>query len=244
MKESDQGILFSAPMVRALRAGRKTETRRLVTAGTALVDGRRWTKGAFAELDLDAAQLDGDVGAPCLIAPHLRTQHPHRVSPRLAAGTHLWVREALWLSGASTLAAARPRVEAGETEVLRYVADETPPLDIRAITPLYMPRWAARVHLDLIELRFARLHDLDAAAVRAEGIEVPRTPRGDLILRVKGKSPPARYLGPIGPWTEDELLRAEFASGWNALHPRVGRWESNPWVLVIRVKPADGDSRG
>lgn len=230
---SEHGILFSPAMVRALRAGTKSETRRLVTAGTTLVDGRPWPKARFAELDL-ANALDATGAA--LAVEHPRTQVRHQLTPRLAAGTRLWVREAFWLAGAATLDEARPRFERGERDVLRYVADEPPPRGTRALTPLFMPRWAARIALELRAVRFARLHALDAAAVRAEGIEVPRTPRGDRVVRVKGRDAPATYLPQDRAWTDEDLARAEFASGWNALHPRVGRWETNPWVLVLELE--------
>ena len=60
------------------------------------------------------------------------------------------------------------------------------------------------------------------------------------IVRTAGKNPPARYLPPGRAWSDDDVLVAEYASGWDTLHPKTGRWAENPWVIVTRFEVVDG----
>jgi len=97
-------ILFQPNMIEALHAGRKFQTRRGPNTKNTLLDGHGWPRGAFEQLDWQAAWLDkgpspaGNTG-PYLKVPHLNGETVHRVYPRVQVGDLMWVREA-WRVGA------------------------------------------------------------------------------------------------------------------------------------------------
>ena len=246
----EQRIIFSPRMVLAIRAGEKTETRRLLTAGTSFVDGAVWKAARFASLDLTAARVDPGPSPAGNAGPYLRAPRGvsdvsddetwHRIYPRLACGELLWVREGFAIRD-ETFAEALAARARGDADAVLYRADGTKlPPGRRWYSPLLMPRGASRIELRVHDVRVEPLHAIDAAAVRAEGIALPRTARGATIVRTAGKNPPARYLPPGRAWSDDDVLVAEYASGWDTLHPKTGRWAENPWVIVTRFEVVDG----
>ncbi|WP_422057368.1 hypothetical protein [Sphingomonas sp.] len=85
---TDRPIIFSAPMVRALLAGRKTQTRRLATSPLArcAVGDRLWVKETFAK-----APPHGVRYAATDAISDLRRQHPSIHMPRWASRVTLIV---------------------------------------------------------------------------------------------------------------------------------------------------------
>lgn len=140
MKE--RPILFSAPMVRAILDGRKTQTRRVmkVQPGDVLwrSNGRDWL------------WLDNDDGPLTEPAPCIRC-------PYGVPGDRLWVRET-W---------AKPG-EVGDS--IEYRADNDDPLAGRWRPSIHMPRWASRITLEVTGVRVERLQDISEDDARAEGI--------------------------------------------------------------------------
>jgi hypothetical protein len=84
-------------------------------------------------------------------------------------------------------------------------------------SPLFMPRWASRLLLEVMAVRVERLQDMTAADLLAEGI-------------------PREYdENPIQAWRN--RWRA-FKQHWDILNAKRGfSWDSNPlvWVVVFRV---------
>lgn len=165
-----RGILFSAPMVAALLAGRKTQTRRVVKgfeiagpnrpggifdvfkgeeklAGTANDTATRW-RGAFG--------LDGHGNA-------------EKLCPYGAPGDRLWVRESFW-SDRTTKAFAwyvTPGLT-GEANIDRERDN------VRLTPGIHMPRSVARINLEVVKVRVERLFDISEEDCRAEGmLQVP-----------------------------------------------------------------------
>ena len=146
----ERPILFSAPMVRALLAGTKTQTRRVLSpqppATTHQVttwhhpDPRphffAWTDNGEGGAEL----ADGGWCKPC---------------PYGDPGDRLWVREA-W---------------APLTKGFAYRADpcwrESP--SGRWRPSIFMPRWASRITLEITEVRVERLQDISEADAYDEG---------------------------------------------------------------------------
>ena len=141
MKE--RPILFSAPMVRAILAGTKTQTRRvakLTASGHVKEPGghRRWHPA------------DPDAAHAC---------------PYGQPGDRLWVRET-WAYGIHAMAAKRD-----EDGPFVYAADGTTQgrLCDRWRQSIHMPRWASRITLEITSVRVERLHDISEADAIAEG---------------------------------------------------------------------------
>lgn len=148
MKE--RPILFSAPMVRALLAGTKTQTRRILKLKWGFDveerdDGTLWPWAQHPD-------CDDDVWMPC---------------PQGEIGDRLWVRET-WAYGTHAMAAERD-----EDGPFVYAADGTTQgrLCDRWTPSIHMPRWASRISLEITALRAERLQDISDADARAEGIE-------------------------------------------------------------------------
>lgn len=142
---SDRPILFSAPMVRALLDGRKSQTRRVLKpqphhAANVFQDGGYW----YAEAKLGP-------GSDCI--------EVNAVEPGYAPGDRLWVRE--------TFSPSAPRPA--------YRADEGPEGDGWGWTPsIYMPRDYSRLTLTVTDVRVQRVQEISGEDAIAEGIEIPR----------------------------------------------------------------------
>lgn len=161
----ERPILFSAPMVRAILEGRKTQTRRIIKPQPA---GQIFLKyGCWNSVD----QLEP------------------WTCPYGQPGDRLWVRES-WCPGRpgyvngdgkpyGVLPFERswpiPK-EHPEGIVVRYAAtwnngdqgDEVPPMR----PSIHMPRWASRITLGITDVRVQRLQDIQEADALAEGIKV------------------------------------------------------------------------
>lgn len=145
MKE--RPILFSAPMVKAILAGTKTQTRRVLRQAN-----RR-----------DGAQLVPDL---------LRADAGH-ACPYGAAGDRLWVRETLRQGDNGNWHYA---ADGAPVEVLRSDDDAVLAMVAWAhhkegstCVSIHMPRWASRITLDVVSVRAERLQDITEEEARAEG---------------------------------------------------------------------------
>lgn len=154
MKE--RPILFSAPMVRAILAGTKTQTRRVLptmtTLGRVEYPGRRDHKGYSHVNWLDTP--DGIAAA----VRECRHGQP---------GDRLWVRE--------TFSHFERNDQLKRGAEIFYRADGEC-LELEPWRPsIHMPRWASRITLEIISVRVERLKDISDADARDEGAE-PRQP--------------------------------------------------------------------
>ena len=147
-------ILFSASMVRAILAGQKTMTRRVVAWPS-------WIE-------------DHDAGAywlnrhPCA-ALHKDGRAVRRFCcPYGSPGDLLWVRETHWISNSGE------RDENGHP-LTAYRADSEMPSWMwggeRWRPSIHMPRWASRLTLRVTDVRVERVQDITEDDIRAEGLD-------------------------------------------------------------------------
>lgn len=214
MKE--RPILFSAPMVRALLASSKTQTRRVckpaatLSAVVAVQDpyemppGQRppyLTPGWFGDEDGEA-QFFSPYGAP---------------------GDRLWVREThlnWWKLNVAGTDREFSHVAAFAADGYRLTGDE------RWIPSIHMLRAASRIDLEVTGVRVERLQDISEADAIAEGL-VPQ------------HNDPGAWGLPDGSHYHGKDPRISYWSLWEAINGP-GSAEANPWVWVVefkRIKP-------
>lgn len=161
MKE--RPILFSGPMVRALLAGTKTQTRRVVKKSES------WPMSAVRATMLESRGTAMAVDAQrCTYGPEIKC-------PYGKPGDRLWVREAWglhaygddtdWLKGCCTAMDL-------DDHVIAYRADWGPLQDSCHWRPsIHMPRAASRTTLEIAAVRVERLQDISEADALAEGVK-------------------------------------------------------------------------
>ena len=211
---ADRPIIFSAPMVRALLDGRKTQTRRLLRIS------RHRSISEFGPSDTKGYDWHfRDVGMRWHDLRHaeLMKRLPY------AIGDRLWVREAFCYQQWHNQYIDIDYVADPGSPYLTY---RTPPagakikLGDRYKGPRYpsihMPRWASRLTLTVTDVRVQRLREISRADAIAEGIRPCR--QGGWMADNEDTSAPE----------PEEAFRAL----WLSLHGP-GSWEANPWVVAL-----------
>lgn len=145
-------ILFNTEMVRAIMAGRKTQTRRILKT-------RHGGKLEIHDDPGEVARLCEKNGSICksLIPPY-------------EAGDILWVRET-WHKDAG-----RYMYRANYTDNEKFYRNGKE-VQLRWSPSIHMPKEAARIFLRVKDVRVERLNDMDEEAAIAEGF--PDSPAGE-----------------------------------------------------------------
>ena len=213
---TERPILFSAEMVRAILAGRKTQTRRkapirglkiLQHPGDMLTWSVSFLKAIKGTLTSHSGGKFSDLQARSIIASQF--------NPYGKPGDLLWVREA-WR--APSQYDSIPPSHIPSSVDVQYIADASAPWASRYRHARFMPRWASRITLRITDVRVERLQDIREDDARAEGCD-----------------PVIHEDGAIDCGTR----KTTFARLWNRINGP-GAWEANPWVWVLsfeRVKP-------
>ena len=154
-------ILFSAPMVRAILEGRKTQTRRVVKHAIP-----REIKAIDPYLTRQGNEAFGWVIGHSekygRIMELAGTKCPYG-----QPGDRLWVREAFRLSLAGGFYVYR--ADNGVEDRTAALAKNDP--SIRWRPPIHMPRCASRITLEIVSVRVERLNDINEDDAMAEGVE-------------------------------------------------------------------------
>lgn len=156
MKE--RPILFSAPMVRALLNGKKTQTRRIVKPQPERNDKGTLMWGTGRRTGMQSFGVDGLDVPPGVFAR----------CPYGKPGDRLWVREAWQVH---TMFDHLPPRDISQSHVW-YIADDGYKAEPRYRQGMFMPRWASRITLELTSVRVERLQQISTADALAEGVNV------------------------------------------------------------------------
>lgn len=148
MQTKERPILFSAPMVRAILEGRKTQTRRVL-------EGQEFVQRLARGLDV-AIFLGG-------------------VSPYGEEGDRLWVRETLRLNPSTNswhYSADDTLIEltAGNDNVHSMIS-WAHHKEGDVCVSIHMPRWASRITLEIVNVRVERVQAISDEDGKAEGYD-------------------------------------------------------------------------
>ena len=216
---SEKPILFNGAMVRAILAGRKTQTRRPMKRPPSadLLPGR---------VGLDSERMSEWVGETV-------TGEQWRSRCEVAdIGGALWVRET-WR--AEELPTGQDGVRFAADDAFVRIANTCKAADrwgeayengkhgTNWRPSIFMPRWAARLILPVVDVRPQRLHDISEEDALAEGIE--RDGRWFLGSDHRVKGTPKVF----------NEARAAFADLWAAVYGRAS-WDANPWVWAVTFR--------
>lgn len=250
MKE--RPILFSGAMVRALLAGTKTQTRRVVKPQPE----RRNIEQIGNMLGFKKRQGDG-----FWLWPNAR-ERILAECPYGQPGDRLWVRET-WQVARETLdyetggeydvfewpdELGDPRLHLngdarfGMKAGLFYVADgehKNPsvfynltgidnktilrPREITWRPSIHMPRWASRITLEVTSVRVERLQDISIEDAKAEGAWGPDA---SVVEKVANH---------FGIHHFDTNPRLAYQMLWEQINGP-GSWDANPWVWVVEFR--------
>lgn len=151
---TDRPILFSAPMVRAILEGRKTQTRRVIKPQP-----------------INPVDLNAFKGGGAFVDKSISGKDPLIKCPYGKAGDSLWVREthALFGGGSTVIYAANWKEDA----VSRGMDNIPEEVDWKWTPSIHMPRLASRITLEITSVRVERLQDISEQDALAEGMTFP-----------------------------------------------------------------------
>lgn len=237
----ERPILFSGEMVKAILAGRKTQTRRVIK-------DYPWTRPPYYFCGLrNGLGYPASEGATWAGFTCKGYHSPCYVKcPYGKPNDLLWVREA-WCPANSENG---PVVCYRATYGRRYLVDECNPVDYSLYpttgndawcawagdlesgtegkwrSSIFMPRWASRISLRIEDVRVERLQEISESDSIAEGlVSWPSTCRS------------ATHYGLTiaDVWETDPRLT--YKRLWNDINAKRGySWDSNPWVWVIEFR--------
>ena len=218
----ERPMLFSAPMVRALLDGSKTQTRRSVE------DLPDWD---ITEIPSDAADTGKRMpNGPSPSGRGMAAGH-WRLCPYGKPGDRLWVRETFQgpLFDAERMDEFRRDSSKFETpEFCVFAADGGGPpefqdaddnLFCRWRPSIHMPRWASRIQLEIVAVRVERLNACSDVDAVAEGIGLNPSAIGMKLTNPPGES----------------MAIAMYRALWDSING-AGSWATNPWVWVVEFK--------
>ncbi len=241
---ADRPIPFSPAMVRALLAGTKTQTRRVMNP-------QPYPNGFKFDAELGDILCHNDYLPPATLLMDKGTgEKRYTISDvedgieafsRIAAGDRLYVREH-WRT-TNVLDDIAPRdLKATEDATINYTpiqyeADGATVHFNAAHDPgfgrfrqaMHMPKWASRTTLHVTEVRVQRLQEISDADAVAEGIELVR----DSALWGK------RWRNYGAKGYDDRSPIYSYRTLWNSLRRHTGEhqlpvepWSENPWVTA------------
>lgn len=260
---TEHPIIFSGPMVRAILAGEKTQTRRLVTDQTSqgnlrasellLDDPRTFVDGGPSPAGNPGPYLHAYVNASAIIkrrgwkSGDVDPSVIERLYPRLFPGDRLWVRESFTLENCREVGWYEPPFNDGRPINCQSTDDdgawwEQP--HYRATDPepeLAVPNrdgepgciWKPSIHMP----RWASRLTLEVTEVRVQRLQE--------ISEEDAKAEGMEFHNGLGSGCSGyrhsrdhgyvyETAARAFAVAWDSINGKRAPWASNPWVWAIR----------
>lgn len=161
-------------------------------------------------------------------ARHKKLEVPNvlKLCPYGKPGDRLWVRETWLARGGGAAALYRADYEDVEAAGLGGLYGGWKP-------SIFMPRWASRITLEVVNVRVERVQDITEADAIAEGVTCEE--RGE---KCSGFRPPGNTS--IDPEECPSCIDGYipiYQRLWDSINSKRGfGWETNPWVWVIKFK--------
>lgn len=243
---AERPILMSAPMVRAILAGAKTQTRRVVKPQPS----DEWSPevGPYCPtvVGRDGIEEPGEeiFGAA--------DESEGRKCPFGEPGTLLWVRET-WRA-LKRFDSHPPRDISAS--LVGYEADPArgdllpvPEGRMGKVRPsIHMPRWASRITLELLSVRVERLQEISEADARAEGLLAQEGDGGGPGWGYKWRgigyegARPGCFHTPATDGTcsckvaGPSPAQCAYRELWDKINGKRAPWASNPWCWVLEFR--------
>lgn len=205
MKE--RPIIFSGEMVKAILDGRKTQTRRVIIPQP--------NYRPYLQQDAFYVKNFGYIGVK-----NKSALEAHLSCPYGQVGDRLWVKET-WQAGCEWDDEKPSQIDplCGGADI-NYIADGIKFFDEgwgKIRSSYFMPKWAARIWLEITNIRVEKLRDISGKDAQKEGWPRHQEIFPSINTEYKAKS-----------W---------FAMLWNQINVKRGYgWDTNPWVWIIEFK--------
>jgi hypothetical protein len=198
----ERPIIFSGPMVKAILDGRKSQTRRVIK----LDKYSNWQVLPESSNGTGACVLAGSRDLTTWIE-----------CPYGQIGDRLWVKENALPDFPKAFSYydwtwAEVPEEYRSPEYVLYRADGRHE-DVKMHPSIFMPRWASRITLEIVNVRVERLQEISERDAYLEGIPLVISNEDNYI------TPQSRYK---------DL--------WESINAKKYPWASNPWVWVVEFK--------
>jgi hypothetical protein len=248
----ERPIIFTSDSVRAILDGRKTQTRRVIKPQ--LSPDLKWMGWIIGV----GSNNDKSLGCAQWVDNFPLSTKTHTVkNPYGQPGDRLWVRET-WINPFLTEERLPSEMPIRPKEI-RYRADgvEYP----RWQPSFFMPRWASRITLEIVNVRVERVQDITEEDAIAEGIDYLFSKEDCLTTAgLIGTAPKdhgyKNYLwhgdyGKYGienrqsdswPYQYSGYKNAigSYSSLWEKINAKRGYgWDTNPWVWVIEFRKVE-----
>lgn len=225
MKE--RPIIFGGDSVRAILAGRKTQTRRVVNP-----------KNCPRAGCLDAWQIPGVdrvLGCPFGNADD---EEPQR----------LWVKEAFTIfQGSDGRQGVAYRATCPD-DSFTYAGDDGSVEEIKILrwsSPLCMPRAFSRLTIEVVDVKVERLNQISEEDAIADGVTIPI---GEGPCPCEGEEEDPGPHMPWCAWRDPDVdpdpvfdvglprVVTEFAIHWNKINGKKAKWSTSPFVWVVSFR--------
>lgn len=213
---TERPILFSAPMVRALLDGTKTQTRRVVKFAEVL----DFEKGADGSWHVRTAGGITRVRCPYGVPGDLLWVRENFSAEELDNGNDglRYPADKAWMPIDGTAEAAERWVH-----VFHYDQKRRPRGS--EIPSIHMPRWASRLTLQITDVRLERLNDCSEDDALAEGVCWSDQWQAFVV-------PGVEHPNKDFPVLSRATAREMYAALWDTINGS-GEWLANPWVWAV-----------
>jgi len=232
---AEHPIIFNSKSIQAIVAGAKSQTRRVVKPLVYMKKycNLRW--GGFEDFQ--------EANTAAATAAKLNLSQGLKVCPYGEVGDKLWVRETWGSPDADYIRCKEGRKpKLGDKIVYRanpaddYQWSKGKPSQGSFCwrSPIFMPKWAARIWLEITGMRVERLQDISEEDAIAEGI-------GYGFQRNSGWPDYLHIKNGICELTQD-TARMSYSTYWDSINAKRGHpWENNDWVWVIEFKQIESE---